>query len=125
MVLDHIDLRVRDLKQAHAFYRSWLPLLGLFEEGRHNDWVEFSSPDRLDPFFALIQDGSHQPGRSRIAFGAVSRQAVDAATSAADRAGAIGMEGPALCPEYSPDYYAAFFADPDGNLLEICHRGDR
>ncbi len=124
MVLDHIDLRVRDLKRAGAFYRAWLPLLGLTEQEQHDDWVEFASPDRLDPFFVLDQDSSHQPGHSRIAFGAASRDAVDKAASAASRAGAVGMEDPALCPEYSPNYYAAFFADPDGNLLEICHRGN-
>ena len=125
MVLDHIDLRVRDLEQARVFYGAWLPLLGLSEGEGGGDWVEFSSPDRLDPFFALDQDSSHQPGHSRIAFGAMSQAMVDAAAAAASRAGAVGMEGPALCPEYSPTYYAAFFADPDGNLLEICHRGDR
>ncbi|MHB1506270.1 MAG: VOC family protein [Sulfobacillus sp.] len=125
MVLDHIDLRVCDLQRARVFYRAWLPLLGLSEGEGDGDWVEFSSPDRLGPFFGLNQDRSHHPGHSRIAFGAVSQAAVDTASAAADRAGAVGMEGPALCPDYSPTYYAAFFADPDGNLLEICHRGDR
>lgn len=125
MVLDHIDLRVCDLGRARAFYAAWLPLLGLSErDGDMDGWVEFSSPHRLGPFFSLIEDSSHRPGHSRIAFGAGSRAAVDRVAAAAAGAGAIGMEGPALCPEYTPDYYAAFFADPDGNLLEVCHRGD-
>ncbi len=124
MILDHIDLRVGDLERARAFYGAWLPLLGLSEHDEDHGWVEFSSPHRLGPFFSLIEDSSHRPGHTRIAFGAESRVAVDTAAAAAAGAGAIGMEGPAPCPEYTPDYYAAFFADPDGNLLEICHRGD-
>ena len=36
-------------------------------------------------------------------------------------AGARNMSGPRACPEYSPTYYAAFFDDPSGNPLEICH----
>lgn len=129
MVLDHIDLRVRSLDSARAFYRTWLPLLGLAEgtpEGEPGDVsVGFYSPDHLDSFFDLNEDPAHRPGKSRIAFGAPSRGAVDAAAHAARLAGAVGMEGPELCLEYAPTYYAAFFADPDGNLLEICHRGDR
>ena len=31
----------------------------------------------------------------------------------------IKVEGPRLWPEYSPDYYAVFFNDPDGIRLEV------
>jgi catechol-2,3-dioxygenase len=36
-------------------------------------------------------------------------------------AGAADVSGPKEMP-YSPGYYAVFFADPAGNLLEIYHR---
>jgi hypothetical protein len=32
------------------------------------------------------------------------------------------VSGPRACPEYSPTYYAVFFADTSGNKLEIYHR---
>ena len=35
------------------------------------------------------------------------------------RALRIKVEGPRLWPEYSPDYYAVFFNDPDGIRLEV------
>ena len=38
------------------------------------------------------------------------------------RAGGKVLEGPELCVEYTPDYYAFFWEDPDGNKLEICCR---
>jgi len=31
----------------------------------------------------------------------------------------IDVEPPRLYPEYSPDYYAIFFKDPDGVRLEV------
>ena len=31
----------------------------------------------------------------------------------------IAVSEPRLYPEYAPDYYAAFFSDPDGIALEI------
>ena len=36
--------------------------------------------------------------------------------------GGKNLEGPEVCPGYSPGYYAFFFEDPDGNKLEICCR---
>ena len=37
-------------------------------------------------------------------------------------AGGKALEGPEICVDYSPGYYAFFFEDPDGNKLEICCR---
>jgi len=36
----------------------------------------------------------------------------------ADEAGALDLSGPKEMP-YGPGYYAAFFADPSGNRLEV------
>jgi hypothetical protein len=36
--------------------------------------------------------------------------------------GGQNLEGPEICAEYSPGYYAVFFEDPDGNKLEVCCR---
>jgi catechol 2,3-dioxygenase-like lactoylglutathione lyase family enzyme len=38
------------------------------------------------------------------------------------QAGGKNLEGPEICVDYSPGYYAFFFEDPDGNKLEICCR---
>jgi len=37
-------------------------------------------------------------------------------------AGGKNLEGPEICVDYSPGYYAFFFEDPNGNKLEICCR---
>ena len=60
--------------------------------------------------------------RNRIAFWAESRAAVDKVAEVVRKAGGKNMEGPELCVEYSPGYYAVFFEDPDGNKLEVCCR---
>ena len=43
-------------------------------------------------------------------------------SSGVGEAGGRNLEGPELCPGYSPGYYAFFFEDPEGNKLEICCR---
>jgi predicted lactoylglutathione lyase len=68
-----------------------------------------------------------RPNANRIAFWAETREEVDrlaALAALAVEAGARNMSGPKPMPEYGGACYAAFFDDPSGNPLEICHTGD-
>jgi predicted lactoylglutathione lyase len=47
---------------------------------------------------------------------------VDRLAKSVRKAGGKALEGPEICSEYSAEYYAFFFEDPDGNKLEICCR---
>jgi catechol 2,3-dioxygenase-like lactoylglutathione lyase family enzyme len=122
--LDHIDLRVRDFARAKKFYDQILPPLGFTCDRSDPDWGTFYSvgPDKPSEFFGFTADPDHQANGTRIAFWAESREEVDAFAKIARAAGARNLEGPEVCPDYSPGYYALFFEDPDGNKLEICCR---
>lgn len=98
MLYDHIDLRVRNLELARAFYGAWLPLLGLDLQEESADFTVFFNADESLPFFAIAADDVHRPGLTRIAFRLVSRAEVDRVAAAAKAAGARAMEDPALCP---------------------------
>jgi predicted lactoylglutathione lyase len=100
-ILDHIDLRVKNIDRARAFYAKLLPALG---------------------FTCDRSDANHQPNETRIAFWAESRAEVDRLAEFVRQIGGQNVDGPQLEPQYSPGYYACFFEDPDGNKLEICHR---
>jgi predicted lactoylglutathione lyase len=119
----HIDLRVCDMKAAYPFYAKFLSTVGFPAEDSGEKWKVFvgtgKAPHR--PWFAFIEDVSHRPNGNRIAFSAASREEVDRLAAIARDAGARNMSGPRACPEYTPSYYAAFFEDPSGNCLEICH----
>jgi len=73
--------------------------------------------------FALILDEAHVANANRLAFTAASREEVDRIAARALAAGATHYEQAGLCPEISATYYAAFFADPDGNAMEVVFRG--
>ena len=122
--LDHIDLRVTDLVRARKFYARILPALGFTCDRSDSEWATFyaAGGDRPEAFFGFTAAPQHQPNETRIAFWADSREEVDRFAKIAQEAGARNLEGPELCREYSPGYYAFFFEDPDGNKLEICHR---
>jgi predicted lactoylglutathione lyase len=76
-------------------------------------------------FFGFTQSKEHQPNENRIAFWTESREEVDRLAEVVRKAGGSNLEGPMLCREYTPGYFAAFFDDPSGNKLEICCRKSR
>jgi predicted enzyme related to lactoylglutathione lyase len=121
---DHIDLRVKDLARATKFYGKLLPALGFTCDRCDSDWGTFYAIGRDKPseFFGFTEDRHHQPNGTRIAFWADTRGDVDKIAKLVREAGGQNLEGPEVCPGYSPGYYAFFFEDPDGNKLEICCR---
>jgi catechol 2,3-dioxygenase-like lactoylglutathione lyase family enzyme len=130
--LDHIDLRVKDMEVAAKFYAKFLPQLGFVREKHEpapagspgEDFHAFYSAggDKPSEFFCLSEDKNHRPNGTRIAFWADTREKVDEIAKLVREAGGKNLEGPEICADYSPGYYALFFEDPDGNKLEICCR---
>ena len=79
-----------------------------FKQGRHTSfWI-----------------GKHQkPSPMHVAFRAANRKAVRDFYKAAIKAGAKNNGKPGLRKDYSPDYYAAFILDKDGNNIEaVCFK---
>lgn len=120
-LFSHVDLRVREVEPARAFYDELLAEFGFFRvEGlfpdheptwRRKEW------QANDEFIGLTVDDAFAPNANRIAFHATSREQVDRASAVARRAGALNVDGP---EDYS-GYYAMFCDDPAGNPLEICY----
>ena len=120
---DHIDLRVTDIETAKKFYRKFLPQLGFVHEkpGRYHTFYS-TGGDKPSEFFGFTRDKKRKPNRTRIAFWADTREEVDRIAKLVRDGGGKNLEGPEVCKDYSPGYYAFFFEDPDGNKLEICCR---
>jgi catechol 2,3-dioxygenase-like lactoylglutathione lyase family enzyme len=128
---DHIDLRVKDMETARKFYGKFLPQLGFVRERAEPAPAEvpggdfhtfYSAGEKPSEFFGFTEDKNHQPNGTRIAFWADTREEVDRVAKLVREAGGKALEGPEICADYSPGYYAFFFEDPDGNKLEICCR---
>ena len=77
--------------------------------------------DRAGPRSASAR-GARRRQRA-CAFGADSREQVDAFYQAALAAGGTDNGPPGLRPHYHKDYYGAFVLDPDGNKIEAAYRG--
>jgi catechol 2,3-dioxygenase-like lactoylglutathione lyase family enzyme len=121
---DHIDLRVRNRERAQKFYSKILPALGFEQEKSDEEWGAFYVKSDGEPaeFFGFTEDAGHVPNETRIAFWGETRKEVDRIAEVVREAGGRNLEGPQIWTDYTPEYYALFFEDPDGNKLELCCR---
>ena len=112
---DHIGLRVKDLQAAVRFYKATLAPLGHLPD---SSGTGFGPQGK--PALWLHADGE-AGGGAHVAFRAPDRATVDRFHAAGLKAGGRDNGKPGLRTDYSPDYYAAFLVDPDGNNVEaVC-----
>jgi catechol 2,3-dioxygenase-like lactoylglutathione lyase family enzyme len=110
-VFDHVEIHVADLAASRAFYREALGLPTF--DGELVEWGDFG---------IVAVDEEHPLTRNlHIAFGAESRDDVDAWWNRMTGAGYESDGEPGERPQYSESYYGAFVFDPDGNSIESVH----
>lgn len=111
-LIDHIQLRAKDLEATKRFYRAVLDVLGVpyNEDATHLDadeiWIDAGEP------------ATH----IHLAFQAKDQDVVKRFHEAGLAAGGRDNGGPGERP-YHPGYYAAFLIDPDGNNIEAVFHG--
>jgi len=121
--LDHVDLTVNDLARSIPFYEKVLGALG-FRRVPHATYVAWANahlaivlrPAERNAVFDRYQVGLHH-----LALRVRSREEVGRFHGLLVREGITVLDPPAEYPEYGPQYYAVFFADPDGMKLEVVH----
>jgi ankyrin repeat protein len=124
--IDHLYLTVRSLERAEAFYdRVMLQVLG-YRKGRsaiagepHAHYFNRQFGFSLRPARQQTPDHDpYAPGLHHVCLRVLDERAVDRAAAELRGLG-IDASPPRYYPEYTPDYYATFFTDPDGIRLEI------
>jgi catechol 2,3-dioxygenase-like lactoylglutathione lyase family enzyme len=123
-MLSHTTLGVTDIRRSRAFYVPLLKALGLVPKFSGEKWSGWKHPAADRPLFIItcpFDGGPATAGNGQmIAFLASSRALVDQCHSLAIGHGGTDEGKPGLRPEYHPDYYGAYFRDPDGNKLCVC-----
>jgi len=131
---DHVDTRVKRLKDVEKFYMRLLPALGLSKirhahVDEHGEWdddtskpynvVEFyEDVSGAVPFFiGIIEDPAMRPIATRVAFRVDSKDDLPRWAEFLQTIGAVNIESGS-----SDDYPAIFFEDACGTKLELCAR---
>ena len=129
MVLGHLGVNVPDLKAAKAYYDQIMPAVG-FEpfltgadefayrpaHGKVGTYVFFY------PSLETADYSRHRTGLQHLAFIVPTRSAVLDVHAMVTNLGSVVVHEPRHYPEYGPSYFATFWSDPFGFMLEaVCH----
>ncbi|MGB6037296.1 MAG: VOC family protein [Cryomorphaceae bacterium] len=135
-IIDHIQITVKNLEKAEAFYDRFLPLIGfdLSKKGKgrvkaHDfDVIEYVHPNLILGInsprkeFKDVDVHRRRPGSlHHLAFRAESTGEIDRLYPLVVEAGATIVDPPKYYPRHGEKYYALFFKDPGGIKLEIMH----
>ena len=115
-MIDHIELKTRDLSASVRFFAAVLAPLGYRQlvDANAKGFGDVGGPD-----FFLIE--GEPTDRAHYAFRAPSRAAVRACYEQGRAFDALDRP-PAPAPQVHPNYYAGYLRDPDGRLVEFtCH----
>lgn len=132
-MLGHLGINVPDLRAAKSYYSAIMPVLG-FQRYRNSD-DEFAyrpaggKPGTYLFFYPATEKGTysrHQTGLQHLAFMVGSRSAVNGVhqviAELAPQFGGRVLHQPRVFPEYPQPYFATFWLDPWGIMLEaVCH----
>ena len=134
-VMTYVCFGTNDLERATAFYEALLTPLGIARivtgdpewDRIAAGWGVYENEGVREFAFWIGTPFDGKPATSgngsMVAFSAPSWSAVEAFHAAALRHGGTSAGAPGLRPQYSPDFYAAYVRDPDGNKLAAVCRG--
>jgi catechol 2,3-dioxygenase-like lactoylglutathione lyase family enzyme len=128
-MLHYVTLGSNDLARSKRFYDPVMQALGLFcivSDDTDIGYGKAPSTDvrecRLWVLKPVLKLPATWGNGTMIALTAESREAVDAFHAAALSNGGMDEGAPGLRP-YSPDFYACYVRDPDGNKLSaVCEK---
>jgi glyoxylase I family protein len=123
--IEHIDVTVNDLTRSTIFYDKVMRALGfrrLPDNDRNNiRWANAHLSFAIRPATSGADFDRYRVGLHHLAFRAKNRAAIDEFHRFLVRENLPILDAPAEYPQHGPNYYAVFFADPDGIKLELVH----
>jgi catechol 2,3-dioxygenase-like lactoylglutathione lyase family enzyme len=129
-VLGHLGINVPDLDQAQRYYDLVMPALGFEPFLVADDELAYRPADGRPGTYLFVYPSversdysRHRTGLQHLAFMVPTRSAVDAVHDLVVGLGSTVVHEPRTYPQYPPPYYATFWLDPFGLMLEaVCHK---
>jgi catechol 2,3-dioxygenase-like lactoylglutathione lyase family enzyme len=133
MPLGHLGVNVPDLARAKSYYDELMPLVAhepfFAEDGMFSYQPAGGKPGTRFFFYASEESSEYsrkRTGLQHIAFMVKTRAAVEAVHAWAVTRGDEVLHAPREFPEYHEGYYATFWLDPHGFMLEaVCHHDEQ
>lgn len=127
-MFSHVTAGTHDLDKAMAFFDAVLAPLGIARTHTYPEhgWAGYERAGEGAAFWIGKPFDGRPAARGNgwmAAFMAPTRAAVDAAHAKALELGGSDEGAPGIRAHYAPDYYGAYFRDPEGNKFCLVHRG--
>lgn len=127
--VEHIDLSVSDMKRSALFYDKVLGALGFkrlsdaSDDGHDARWGNAFMTIGIRPATSSNREAfdRYRVGFHHLALKTKTRSSVDQFHRFLVEENLTVLDPPAEYPQYGENYYAVFFADPDGMKLELVH----
>ncbi len=128
-MLGHLGVNVPDLREAATYYGPLMPLLDYEPFLTTEDALAFMPAAGRRGAYLFLYEATEDrdytreaTGLQHLAFVVPSRDAVRAVHSHVRSAGSTVLHAPQEWPQYPPPYFATFWLDPFGIMLEaVCH----
>lgn len=120
--LGHVRIAVSDFEKSRVFYAALFDKLG-FQQVSPKGWV---GPEGLGIWILQAAHPEHRyifeaPGLHHLCLKVRSKEDVDEIHQFLKANEIEIVASPQAYPQYTPDYYAVFFSDPDGIELEVAY----
>jgi catechol 2,3-dioxygenase-like lactoylglutathione lyase family enzyme len=130
MTVGHVGINIPDLVAGKAYYDELMPALGYEPLVASADEFAYRPADSARGpflfFYPSLEPGDysrHRVGLQHMAFTVRLRSSVRSVHELVLRLGQTVLHEPQEFPQYHPQYYATFWLDPFGLMLEaVCHR---
>ena len=128
-VLGHVGVNVPDLRRAAAYYGPLMPLLDYEPFLTDEDAVAFMPSGGKRGAYLFLYEATDGRGYTReaaglqhLAFTVPRRGSVHDVHIHVAQVGSSVLHPPREWPQYPPPYFATFWLDPFGIMLEaVCH----
>ena len=128
-MLGHLGVNVPDLAAAADYYEALMPLVGYEPYLTTDDTVAFMPGGAKRGTYLFLYQATEagpvsreRPGLQHLAFVVPTRTAVRDVHAHVVAVGDPVLHPPQEWPQYPPPYYATFWLDPFGFMLEaVCH----
>ena len=128
-MLGHIGINVTDLAPAREYYGELMPLLGFEPFVDADDEFAFRPANGKPGTYLFVYRAAEaapysreEPGLQHLAFMVPTRSAVRAVHQRVVQLNNEVLEVPRVFPQYPQPYFATFWLDPFGFMLEaVCH----
>lgn len=128
-MLGHIGINIPDLAAGKAYYDELMPLFGFEQFLDNDDEFAYRPADNKRGTFLFFYPSTtsgefsrEHTGLQHLAFMVRTRDAVHEAHTKALALGSESVSEPQNFPQYPPPYFAAFWLDPFGIMVEaVCH----